>query len=293
MDEKDWLLLKALRDARNITKAANVLHTSQPALSKRLQALEDRFGTSIALRNKSGIEFTPAGEFLADYAAEMLEKLQWVHEHVNDMDKEIKGTLRIGASNYCISYILPEILAEFKKEYPLVEFMVASAWSTDVIRQVGSGEVHIGFIRNDNAAPPERILLVRERTFICSTKEINLECLPDEPQIAYKSDPMVKGALAVWWAEKYKKPPKIAMVVDRLGSTVDLVLKGLGYAFLSEIMTQKMQGLYRYEVKHPDGRPYVRNTWVAPNQDAKQLRIVAGFLRFIENRTFSFGADRL
>ena len=283
MDEKDWQLLKTLRDTRNITKAANHLNTSQPGLSKRLQMLEERFGTNIALRNKSGIEFTPAGEYLADYASLMLEQLQTVRERINDMGAEIKGTLRIGASNYCISYILPEILAAFKKMHPLVEFMVTSAWSSDIIKKVGGGEVHVGFIRNDYAQLPERILLLSEKTFICSTKKIDLASLPDEPQISYKSDPLVTANMNMWWAEHYKKPPKTAMIVDRLGSCVEMVHNGLGWAFLSEKMTLSMKGIRKYEVKHPDGKPYIRNTWVIPNSDAKQLRMVASFIDFIRD----------
>ena len=286
MDEKDWLLLQALRDTRNITKAANALNTSQPGLSKRLQMLEERFGTSIALRSKSGIEFTPAGEFLVDYACEMLDKLRSVHEHVNDMGSEIKGTLRIGASNYSISYILPEILAAFKKQYPQVEFLVTAAWSSDVTRMVSNGEVHLGFIRNDNTMLPERFLLVAERTFVCATKQLDLKNLPDEPQIAYKSDPLVMADLNSWWAENYKRPPKVAVVVDRLVSTVEMVRNGLGYAFLSEIMTRRMEGIYKYEIKHPDGQPYSRHTWVVPNQDAKQLRMVSSFLQFIADNPY-------
>ena len=281
MDEKDWLLLRALRDTRNITKAADVLNTSQPGLSKRLRLLEERFGANIALRNKSGIEFTPAGEYLVEYAVEMLDKLQAMHEHVNDMGSEIKGTLRIGSSNYCISYMLPDILAAFKREHPHVEFLVTSAWSSDIIKMVGSGEVHVGFIRNDNALLPERILLCTERTFICSTRKIDLESLPDEPQIAYKSDPLVTAGLNMWWMENYKRPPKIAMMVDRVGSSLEMVRKGLGWALLSEKMASQLQNIWKYEIKHPDGQPYARHTWVVPNQDAKQLRMVASFLDFV------------
>lgn len=281
MDEKDWLLLRALRDTRNITKAADLLNTSQPGLSKRLRLLEENFGASIALRNKSGIEFTPAGEALVAYASEMLDRLQAMHEQVANMGSEIKGTLRIGSSNYCISYMLPDILAVFKKKHPQVEFLVTSAWSSDVTRMVFSGEVHVGFIRNDNTLLPERILLCTERTYICSTKKIDLKRLPDEPQIAYKSDPMVTANLNLWWAENYKRSAKIAMMVDRVGSSVEMVRKGLGWAILSEKMVNQMQGIQKYEIKHPDGRPYERHAWVVPNQDAKKLRMVSSFLDFV------------
>ena len=286
MDDRDWDMLRALRDTRNITKAADLLNTSQPGLSKRLRLLEESFGVSIALRNKGGIEFTPIGECIMEYGAEMVDRLQALRERINDMGAEIKGTLRIGASNYCISYILPQLLAAFKRDHPYVEFLVTSAWSSDVIKKVGNGEVHVGFLRNDNALLPERILLCSERTFICSTKEIDLAKLPEEPQIAYKSDPVVLSELNTWWAENYKTSPKIAMVVDRMGSSVEMVHEGLGYAFLSEKITDQMTGIQRYEIRHPDGRPYVRNTWVVPNQDAKQLRIVSCFMDFISQQAY-------
>jgi Transcriptional regulator len=286
MDEKDWLLLRSLRDKRNITKAADALNTSQPGLSKRLRLIEERFGVSIALRNKSGIEFTPAGEYLVEYAVEMIDRLRAVHEHINDMGTEIKGTLRIGASNYCINFILPDILSVFKKQHPQVEFLVTSAWSSDIVKMVGSGEAHVGFIRNDSALSSERILLCTERTYICSTRKIDLRSLPDEPQIAYRSDPLVTAGLNMWWAENYKKPSKIAMVVDRVGSSVEMVRNGLGWAFLSEKMANQMEGIQKYEIKHPNGQPYTRHTWAVPNQDAKQLSMVTSFLDFIAERVF-------
>lgn len=287
MDDRDWYMLRALRDTRNITKAAEILNTSQPGLSKRLRLLEENFGLSIALRNKSGVEFTPIGECIMEYGAEMVDRLQTLHERINDMGAEIKGTLRIGASNYCISYILPQILGAFKREYPQVEFLVTSAWSSDIIKKVGSGEVHIGFIRNDTAVLPERILLCSERTFICSSKALDLSRLPEEPQISYESDPVVVSELNTWWAENYKISPKVAMIVDRMGSSVKMVHEGLGYAFLSEKIAEQMDNIQKYEIRHPDGKPYVRNTWVVPNQDAKQLRLVSCFLEFVSRLAYA------
>ncbi len=54
MDEKDWLILKTLQEKRNITQTAAAVYISQQALSKRLKLVEERFGVSVALRNKNG-----------------------------------------------------------------------------------------------------------------------------------------------------------------------------------------------------------------------------------------------
>ncbi len=66
-----------------------------------------------------------------------------------------------------------------------------------------------------------------------------------------------------------------------------MVRKGLGWAFMSEKMADQMEGIHKYEVKHPDGQPHARHTWVVSNQDAKQLRMVSSFLDFIAKQVFS------
>ena len=62
MDEKDYELLHALDETRNITHAADKLYMTQSALSKRIKALEQELGVEIVLRSRQGIRFTPAGE---------------------------------------------------------------------------------------------------------------------------------------------------------------------------------------------------------------------------------------
>lgn len=286
MEEKDWLLLKTLKETRNITKAANMLHTSQPALSKRLRQLEDNFGAAIALRNKNGIELTPAGEYLVKSAGEILEIFQRIRETVNNMGSEVKGTLRIGASNFSTQYFLPSILAGFKEKMPLVEFNVISGWSSDILRMVCNGELHAGFIRNEHAITGERYLLFREKMMICARHPLDLSRLPDEPLIAYRSDPLLRTELDAWWAENYSRPPSVAMMVDRMHTSGEMAAMGLGYAFLSEVVAQHFIGMRHYDLLHADGTPYLRDTWLIPNQDARQLRLVQTFIDFVANFTF-------
>ena len=62
MDEKDFELLEALDETRNITHAADKLYMTQSALSKRIKSMEQELGVEILLRSRQGIRFTPAGE---------------------------------------------------------------------------------------------------------------------------------------------------------------------------------------------------------------------------------------
>src|SRR5881394_2029418 len=121
MNEKDWIILQTIFEEHNISKAAEKLYISQPALTYRLQQLEREFGTMIVARGKRGVEFTSQGEYIAQYARDMILQLRNTKEFVQNMDKEIKGILRIGVSSIFARYELPTILNEFVKQYPNVE----------------------------------------------------------------------------------------------------------------------------------------------------------------------------
>ena len=95
MDEKDWLILRTLQEKKSITKTASTVFISQPALSKRLQQIEERFGVTLAVRSKTGIELTPEGSYLASSACELLEKIRSMDESIRGMRDELQGTLRI------------------------------------------------------------------------------------------------------------------------------------------------------------------------------------------------------
>ena len=76
MDEKDYELLHALDETRNITHAADKLYMTQSALSKRIKALEQELGVEIVLRSRQGIRFTPAGEQVLLHSAAAAREME-------------------------------------------------------------------------------------------------------------------------------------------------------------------------------------------------------------------------
>ena len=290
MDEKDWLILKTLQEKKSITKTASAVFISQPALSKRLQQMEENFGVALAVRNKSGIELTAEGEYLATCSIEMLDKIRTIDETIRGMRGELRGTLRIGASQFSTKYLLPDIFMRFKEEHPLVEFYLESGWSSDIGRMVNNGELHVGFIRNEHVRAEEKYVLLRERTYICSKKPLSLERLPEEPLINHRTDPMVKARFNAWWLENYAIPPRTIMEVNALDTATNMMEHGLGYAILSELVVNRLgKDIYRYEMFCKNEKPYYRHVWLIYNATARQLRLVATFIDFVLK--FKFGND--
>ena len=236
MDEKDWIALRVLYEEKNISRAAERLYISQPALTYRLKNLEKEFGTSIFFKIKGGIEFTSEGIHLAGYAEEMIKKLQKTKDYMLNMQNEVRGTLRLGVSSNFAQYKLPKILKKFSTKYPLVQFNVNTGWSTEIMNLLDSASVQLGILRGNYEWYGIKTLLHKERLCLISKTEVDLENLPNLPFINYKTDSSLKGLMNGWWHDRFSEPPLVTMETDRQETCKEMVKNGLGVSILTRNM---------------------------------------------------------
>ncbi|KMY54244.1 LysR family transcriptional regulator [Bacillus sp. FJAT-27231] len=282
MDDRDWLVLQTLFHEKNITKAANNLYISQPALTNRLKQIEKEFGVQIVNRGRRGVQFTPQGEYLAKCADDMLLKLQHIKENVLNMENKITGTLRLGVSTFFTDYKLPGLLKLFKDEYPNIEFKVTTGWSNDIIHLAYNQDVHVAFIKGDYSWKGGKKLLFEEPIYIASTEKIALKDLPELPRIDYHTDQNLRTVVDNWWAENYTKPPLVSIDVDKAGTSKNMMANGLGYSILPGMLLNDLKDIYKIALRTKDGQPIIRKTWMVFHEESLQLNIVRAFVEFIE-----------
>ena len=287
MNEKDWILLKTLFDKKSISKASQSLYISQPALSTRLQQIEERFNTQIVVRGKKGVQFTSEGEYLVKTACEILNRIQTCEEDIQNMKEIPTGTLRIGASHFFTKHILPDLLSRFKEQYPQIEFRVITNWSKEIVNLTQNHDVHIGFIRGDYSWPGEKKVLFEEKMYITSLNKFSLIDLPCMPKINYHSDPSIQLLLDKWWNQHFSQPPFIGMEVDKVDTCKEMVSKGLGYAFLPETIFQDMSQFCNYQMFYKSGKPLLRKTWMLYYEETAKLKLFKAFLDFIQKVKFN------
>ena len=284
MDEKDWHLLVTLFNERNITKAAERLYISQPALTYRLHQLEKEFGTKIVMRGKKGVEFTVQGAHLVEYSKEMLLQLRKTKEYILNMDQEVKGTLRLGVSGLFARYELPHLLKNFLAKYPEVEINLKTGWSSEVNHLLQKEDVHLGIVRGNYNWHGEAYLFREEMISVAFSKKIELAELPMLPQIKYRTDPSLRTVIDNWWKEIFRTPPTIAMEVDRIDTCKQLVLNGLGYAILPNICLSDDDPLYTFPLVSSNQQPLVRKTWIIYREHSLELTFVKAFIDFIKEK---------
>ena len=286
MNDRDWEILQELYERKNITQAAKALHISQPALTFRLQQLEDEFGIKIAHRGRKGVEFTGQGEHLVLYAKEMLLQFRKAKERLLNMESSQRGKLRLGAAGTFACYILPSILRQFNLQYPDIEFNVTTGWSTEIVNLLFKQDAHLGIIRGDHMWPDQKQLLMEEPLFIVSKNQIKLDELPYLPRIDYKTDPSLKDTINNWWFETYSQVPLITMHVDKLETCKEFVLNGLGYAILPGITLKKKDDIYTTKLLSRDNVPVMRRTWLMYRKESLEISIIRIFIDFLKDYNY-------
>ncbi|SIR50393.1 DNA-binding transcriptional regulator, LysR family [Peribacillus simplex] len=283
MNYRDWEIIKILYEQKNITKTAQILFVSQPALTNRLKQIEEELGVKMFNRGRRGIHFTPHGEYLAACAEEALTYFLKVKEILNNMSNDVKGTLRLGVSNFFTKYKLPTILKLFQEQYPLVEFKIITGLSSQVFKAFYNQDVHIGFIRGDYNWVGQKHLLMEETLCVASKKKIDLIDLPYLRRIDYKTDSLLKALIDNWWTENYSQAPLTSVEVDQVDTCKELVVNGLGYGILPNLILEGVDDLHKIELVDQNGNPLLRRTWMYYNEDSLELNLVKVFVNFVEN----------
>ncbi|MEN6413965.1 MAG: LysR family transcriptional regulator [Veillonellales bacterium] len=285
MEDRDWLIVRTLHQQKNITKTAQALFISQPAMTARLRHIETEFGVKIVQRTTKGVQFTPEGDFLAKSAAKILAEMRDIKNEVMNLSSAVAGTLTIGASNYLTTYTLPYLLRLFKQQHPNVEFKVTTTWSKDVFSLAYNQNVHVGFVSIDYGGFNEKHLLYEEPICIASVNQVNLEELPFLPRIDYQTDHLLKAQIDKWWRENFSHPPSVSMQVDKVATCKEMVRFGLGYAIMPSRICDDVQGIQKINLTDKTGNELTRKTWMIYNQESAAINLVRIFVDFVKNLT--------
>ncbi|EGO62320.1 LysR family transcriptional regulator [Acetonema longum] len=287
MDDRDWRILQVLFEQKNITKTAQALFISQPALTARLRQIEAEFGVKIAYRTSKGVQFTPQGEYLAKCAAQTLFNLRQIKEQVMNLENKVAGTLRLGASSYFTMFMLPPLLKLFQRQYPDVEFKVTTTWSKDIHTLVYNQEVHVGFVSSDYDWQGQKLLLFEEPICIASMNKIDVRNLPNLPRINYQTDALIKNLIDKWWRERFSQPPTINMEVDRLVTCKEMVKNGLGYGIMPHLILNGIENLHKIYLTDKQGKSVQRKTWMIYHQEFLEMNLFKVFVNFVKKMNFT------
>lgn len=276
MDEKDFALLEALGTTQNITRAADILFTTQSALSKRVAAIESELGAKLMTRSRQGIRFTPEGEAVLRHIHRASETLRVMRGELLAMHDYVSGTINAGISVNYAKYFLPSLLAEFKKDYPHVMTYINTDQSRNIFMKLLKNEFDIAIVRGSYDWKGGKLLLSSENICAISSREDSMKTLSEIPYIARRTDPAFEREIMTWMREN-NLHPEPDIYVDSIETCAEMVRKGLGWAIVPEICLSNFDGVIRH-LSFADGKPFVRPTYMLYSEEALRLRQVEAFV---------------
>ncbi|TVY07103.1 LysR family transcriptional regulator [Paenibacillus cremeus] len=295
MDVKDCEVLLIIYEEQNLSKAAERLYITQPALTYRIRQLEKQFQLQIVQKEGKNIKFTSEGEHLVEYAKKTLQEEHRFKEFIANLKSEIQGTLRLGVSSHFTQYRLAPILHHFLQQYPKIQVFLNTSPNQEIFQSLQNGTFHVGIVRGTFNWVDQKYLINEEPFYLISNDEIHLEKLPELPRINYRSDtpPMNKfgykpdtllmEAIDGWWKDHFEVPPLITMNVNNYETCKQLVQHGLGYSIVPEICLKPQDRFFKYQMLFKNGQPLVRKTWLIYKESALELNLVKEFVQYIKS----------
>lgn len=226
----------------NITKAAEVLHITQPTLSRQLSKMEDDLGVQLFLRGKKGITLTDEGLLLRRRAEEIVELAEKAERELTEHEELIDGEVSIGSGELASVQLLPELFRTFKERYPRIQFDLYTGNADQIKQRLDNGLTDIGillepveiekydFIRFN--IPERWVVLMRPDAPLAKKDSVTIKYLIKLPLIFVKRQ-SIRNELESWFRGHIDELNIVATINMSTNAAI-LVEQGYGYALVVE-----------------------------------------------------------
>ncbi|MHC4340706.1 MAG: LysR family transcriptional regulator [Planctomycetota bacterium] len=130
----------------SFSRAAKLLHISQPAMSVRIKTLERELGERLFDRARKGVALTEAGSVLYRSAEKIFSDVEEALARLAELKESGAGRVRLGCSDTVSLYLLPPILKRFRKRFPAAEITIRNAYSSEILDLLARGELDFGIV---------------------------------------------------------------------------------------------------------------------------------------------------
>jgi DNA-binding transcriptional LysR family regulator len=226
----------------SITKGAEILHITQPTLSRQLMQLEEELRVQLFIRGKTKITLTDEGMLLRRRAEEIVDLVDRTEREFSEDDNLIGGEIFIGAGETNAMHVLADFIKKFNKEYPQVKYNLYSGNADDIKERIDKGLIDIGLLTEPvNIEKYDFIRLSNKETWgvlmqkdspLAKKEYIKPEDLANMPIINTKRS-IVQNEIENWFGVHYDKLNIIA-TYNLIYTAAIMVEEGLGYAICFE-----------------------------------------------------------
>ncbi|WP_321801907.1 LysR substrate-binding domain-containing protein [Burkholderia sp. BCC1988] len=218
MDIKQLRALLAVAETGSVTRAADVLHIVQPAVSRQLKLLEEDVGIALFERGRYGMELTESGEILVEHARRALLELDRARAEIQPSDARISGIVTIGLLPSTADLLASPLLTAVKARHPSVSLRVSVGYAGHLRDWLEAGEIDATLLYNPKATPTIQVQPLLGES-LCVVGPRSSDLAPDRP--------LALADIAAWPMILPSAPHGIRNMLEQArpgaGATLDVV----------------------------------------------------------------------
>jgi DNA-binding transcriptional LysR family regulator len=272
----------------SLTRAAEELHLTPPAVSIQIRQLEGHAQASLFERAGRGLRLTQAGEEVLARAREILAHIRDAEAAIAGLDSLERGLLAVGVIN-AGDYFFPWLVAAFRDSRPGIRVRLTVGNREDLLQRLAAHEVDLVVMSHpptdpafaaEPFAPHPHVIVAAPGHRLAGKRAISLERIAAEPLITREAGSATRLAMEQAFAES-GVAPRIEMEIASNETIKQAVAAGFGVGFLSAHAVQQELALGRLAVIAVRGFPVMRQWYVVHRRDRRLPPITAEFRRFV------------
>lgn len=270
----------------SFTKAAQTLNYTQSGVSRMISDLEKEWGLELLERGKSGVRLTSDGRKLLPLVKNICGEYEKLLTRVNEIKGLKSGLIRIGAFSSAASCWLPNIVREFQKDYPDIEYEVILGDYDEIEQWIREGKVDCGFLRLPARKEMETIFLEQDRLLVvlpeghplAELEKIPVSAITEEPFLLLKNG---ENADALEIFGRSMAVPKVRVTSEDGYAVLAMVESGLGISILPELILKP--GTRRIVSRELE-IPVYRNLGIGWKEKQSASMAVRRFMEYLKYR---------
>ncbi len=245
MEHQELAAFIEVADSGSFSQAAERLHLTQPSISKRIAALEDRLRRPLFDRVGRRITLTDAGRTLLPYARRVLQEIEDGRRALSKLSVEVAGRLSIGTSHHIGLHRLPPALKSYTQRFPEVDLDIHFMDSEDACEAVLAGKLELGIVTLPLAPLPQldwRVIWPDPLSVVISPDHalarhdsVPLRQLADHPAVL-PDEATYTHRIIVRELEAHGVAPRVRLATNYMETLKMLVAIGLGWSVLPSSM---------------------------------------------------------
>lgn len=298
MDDHKLKVFSIVAETKSFSRASEIIRLTQPAVSLQIQALEELYGTKLFNRSGCVITLTKAGEMLYKYAKEISALYAAAEKEIGGVTGLVKGVITVGASSTIGNYVLPSVIADFRRKFPKVAIHLQVGNTKNVIDFLNAGSVDIGLVEGEvnkqkllleKLIPDEMVFIMSPYHHLAKKSNMSIIELSKEPLIFREEGSGTRQAIEKYLA-KHGIPQqqlKISLIMGSTESIKGAVEEGLGTSIMSRWTTRKevKYGTLRTAVFKED--KFVRDFSLVYKKSKEQSHTIEQFMGFLRRYPYN------